>query len=72
MRKVTIKIDGKAYDINLKEDFAKSLEEELEKELPPYHNNSTKDLLNSYLKKCYDCYVLEQKIENLLKKIPIN
>lgn len=69
MRKVTIKIDGKAYDINLKEDFAKSLEAELAQELPPYHNNSTKDLLNSYLKKCYDCYLLEKKIEKLLKNL---
>ena len=69
MRKVTIKIDGKPYDINLKEEFAKSLEAELEKELPPYHNNSTKDLLESYLKKCYDCYVLEQRMQKLLQNL---
>ncbi|BCD67462.1 hypothetical protein [Nitratiruptor sp. YY09-18] len=70
MKRVTIKIEGKEYDINLKNDFAQALETELEKELPPYENNSIKELLQAYLKKCYDCYVLEQKLQKLLKKFP--
>ena len=71
MRKLTIKIEGKEYDIQLQDDFAKSLEEELDKELSPYHNNTSKDLLQAYLKKCYDCHLLEKKMRKILKKLQI-
>ncbi|BCD62847.1 hypothetical protein NitYY0826_C1732 [Nitratiruptor sp. YY08-26] len=70
MQKVTIKIEGKEYDIQLKEDFAQSLLEDLQKDLPPHSSNSIKNLLHAYLKKCYDCYVLEKRLQELLKKFP--
>jgi len=69
VKRVTIKIEGKEYDINLKSDFADALEVELAKELPPFENNAIKDLLQAYLKKCYDCYLIEQKLQKLLKKL---
>ncbi len=70
MRKVTIKIEGKEYDVQLQDDFARSLEEELQKRLPPHASHTIKDLLQAYLKKCFDCYVLEKKMQELLKKLP--
>ena len=69
MRKVTIKIEGKEYDIELDEAFALALEEELKENLPPNANNSIKSLLQAYLKKCYDCYLLEKKLQNILQKL---
>ncbi len=71
MRRVTIKIEGKEYDIQLSDDFAESVEEELEKELPPFENNSIKELLQAYLKKCYDCHVMQKRLREILKKIEI-
>ncbi len=71
MRKLIIKIEGKEYDIQLQEEFAKSLEEELDKELSS-HNNTIKDLLQAYFKKCYDCYLLEKKLRKILEKLQIH
>ncbi len=71
MKKFTIKIEGKEYEIELQEEFAKYMEKELEKNLPKWQNNAIKDLLGAYLKKCFECYTLEQKVEKLLKKFEI-
>ena len=71
LRKLIIKIEGKEYDIQLQEEFAKSLEEELDKELSS-HNNTIKDLLQAYFKKCYDCYLLEKKLRKILEKLQIH
>ncbi len=72
LRTLTIKINGTDYNITLQEeDFAKSIEKELEKELPLHHNNSVKDLLHAYFKKCYDCYLLEKKLHELLDKLQV-
>jgi len=69
LQKITIKIEGKEYGLELQDDFASYMKKELEKNLNPYSNNTIKEVLNAYLKKCYECYLSEKKLQNLLKKI---
>lgn len=70
MRKVTVKIEGKVYDVTLEDNFAESVEEELRKILPSHTSITSKALLQAYLAKCRDCYILEKKMKELLKKLP--
>ncbi len=69
MAKFTVKVEGKEYELELQEDFANYMEKELERSLSRYSNNSAKDLLNAYLKKCYECFLAEKKLQNILKKL---
>jgi hypothetical protein len=69
VQKVTVKVEGKEYELELQEDFALYMQRELDKNLSRHSNNSAKELLNAYLKKCYECYLAEKKLQNLLKKL---
>ncbi|MRI58102.1 MAG: hypothetical protein C6H99_01195 [Epsilonproteobacteria bacterium] len=69
MRKVTIKIEGKEYEINLDDSFAIYMKDEFEKLFPKNGSSTIKDLLSAYLKKSYDCYLMEKKLDNIIKKI---
>jgi len=70
LRKITVRIEGKDYNVTLEDDFAKSVEEELRKTFPSHISISSKALLQAYLAKCLDCYTLEKKMKELLKKLP--
>ena len=69
MAKFTLKVEGKEYELEFQEDFASYMEKELEQNLSRYSNNSAKDLLSAYLKKCYECFLAEKKLQNLLQKL---
>ncbi|WP_200762667.1 hypothetical protein [Nitrosophilus alvini] len=71
MKKISLTIAGKTYDINLDDAFAGKLLEELEKEFNLEGNNSVKTLLEAYLKKNYECFQSEKKLQELIKKINI-
>jgi len=69
MKKISITVAGKTYDINVDDAFAELLGESLKKDLNIDGNNSLKTLLEAYLKKNYECFQMEKKLTDLLKKI---
>ena len=69
MKRFSITVAGKKYDINIEDDIAKNLKESISKDLNIEGNNSIKDLLEAYLKKNYEVVLLEKKIDELLKKL---
>jgi hypothetical protein len=69
LQKITIKIDGKEYGLELKDGFASYMLAEFEKNLSISSNNSVKELLNAYLKKCYECYLTQERLKNIANKI---
>ena len=69
MKKISITVAGKTYDINVDDNFADRLSKKLKDDLNIEGNNSVKTLLEAYLKKNYECFLMEEKIENLLKKL---
>jgi len=69
MKKISITVAGKTYDINVDNEFAALLEESIKKDLKIDGNNSVKNLLEAYLKKNYECFMMEKRLSELLKKI---
>jgi len=69
MKKISITVAGKTYDINVDDAFAELLGKSLKKDLNMDGNNSVKTLLEAYLKKNYECFQMEKKLTDLLKKI---
>ncbi|BCD59666.1 hypothetical protein NitYY0814_C0418 [Nitratiruptor sp. YY08-14] len=62
-----MKIEGKEYEISLEEEFANYLQEELDK--GSFNVKTIKNLLHAYLRKSYECFKLQRKLNELIKKI---
>ncbi len=69
MKKVTITIDGRKYDISLPSKFADEIEKDILKDFFQTQNASTKSLLSAYLNKCYEYYTLLENIKDIYEKI---
>jgi hypothetical protein len=69
MKRITITIAGKSYNVNIDNEYADELEKEIFRELKKEGNNTPKEILGAYLKKSYECYNAKRKIEKILSKI---
>ena len=69
MRKISIKIENRKYDISVEEDIVDEFEKSISKDLNIAGNNSIKDILEAYLKKNYEVVILKKRINKLLKKL---
>ncbi len=70
MKKVSLLISGKRYTITLEEPFADAVEEELNTLFDPVRDNEAKILLEAFLGKQIEFLELEDKLKEILKKIP--
>jgi len=70
MKKISLVIGGKRYTITLEEPFAEAVEKELNELFDPARDNETKILLQAFLTKQIERLELEEKLNNLLKKLP--
>jgi hypothetical protein len=69
MNKITISLGGKDYDIKLEGDFALKFEADFREQFKGRSTIDPKDLLFAYVGKCYDNFMLEQEISQLLRKM---
>ncbi len=70
MKKISLVIGGRRYTITLEEPYAQKIEKELTGLFDPANDNETKILLQAFLTKQIEYLELEQRLEELLKKIP--
>ncbi len=68
MRKISIKIENRKYDISVEEDIVDEFEKSIAKDLNIKGDNSIKDILEAYLKKNYEVVMLKKRINKLLKR----
>jgi len=68
VKKLTISIAAKRYDISVSEEFAKEFEKEIEETFIK-GNNDIKTLLSAYVKKSYEKFLLEKEIDNINKRL---
>jgi len=69
MQKITLFIEGNKFDISVQDDHVAKLKSHIFKDLGETGNNTLKDLLYAYMKKCYEINVIQTELENLSKKI---
>jgi hypothetical protein len=70
MKKITIPIEHKKYDISLENKFSQELEADILRDFGS--NNTVKTLLSAYLNKCYEYHTLLQSINGIYDKIKKN
>ncbi|MEJ2469252.1 MAG: hypothetical protein P8Y51_09405 [Campylobacterales bacterium] len=66
-KKVSLTINRSRFDIDLDDAFADYLLDELEKDFKLDNNNDLKVLLQAYVKKNYELFEQERKIDALLQ-----
>ncbi len=69
MRIIQIAVAGKTYEIKLEESVAAELKNAISQDLNLEGNNSVKSLLEAYLKKNYENFLLKKRLHELLQKL---
>ena len=73
MRKITVNVLGKSFDISLEDKFASKIESEL-KEVLKQRDDQTSEaysILFAYIEKSYELYKKEQELERMIKKLDL-
>ena len=68
-KKIGLYIAGRRFDVDLEDNFAKFLEVQMKKDFNIEGNNELKTVMQAYVRKSYELYLQEQKIEEILSKI---
>lgn len=67
--KVTLTINAKRYDIDVEEDFARYLSEQMKQDFAYEGNNDLKLLLQAYVRKSFALYEQEKEISTLINRL---
>lgn len=67
-KKISLTIGGKRFDLNIDDKFALFLHQQMALDLNVDGNNDVKKVLEAYVRKTYELYTKEQKVEDILKK----
>ncbi len=68
-KKLGLYIGGRRFDVEVAEDFAFFLEEQMRRDFNIEGNNDLKLLLQAYVRKNHELYLQEKKIEEIEKKL---
>jgi len=68
-KKISLHIGGRNFDVEVDENFAPFIQHQMAKDFNVDGNNDLKLLMQAYVRKNYELYLQEQKIEEILKKI---
>jgi hypothetical protein len=67
--KITLTLNAKRYDIDVEEDFARFLSEQMKQDFEFYGNNDIKLLLQAYVRKSFALYEQEKEITTLIDQL---
>ena len=67
--KVTLTLNAKRYDIDVEDDFAQFLVEQMKQDFDFHGNNDLKLLLQAYVRKNFTLYQQEKQIDTLIDQI---
>lgn len=67
--KITLTLNAKRYDIDVEEDFARFLSEQMKHDFEFYGNNDIKLLLQAYVRKSFALYEQEKEITTLIDQL---
>ena len=70
-KKLGLNIGGRRFDVDVEDSFAPFLEQQMKNDFNIEGNNEIKILLQAYVRKNYDLFLQEQKIEEINEKLEI-
>ncbi len=69
MKKISININGRNYDIDLEESFANFLQERVDKDFSFNANNDHKQLLQAYVSINHELFEMKNSVQRLLTRV---
>jgi hypothetical protein len=69
MAKLSIKVEQRTFDINVKDEAYNLLANQVKQDLKLDDNNTISQLLTAYLNQCYKSVARDKKIESIVKKL---
>jgi hypothetical protein len=69
MQKLTLLINGSAFEVTLADAYAEVFKEEIGKDLNITEDNSVKTLLYAFMKKNYEVLELKKEIEKISEEL---
>lgn len=70
-KKIGLHIGGRRFDVDVEDDFAVFLEQNMAKDFNRDGNNDLKKMLHAYVKKTHELFLQEKEIEKILRKTEI-
>ena len=70
-KKIGLHIGGRRFDVDVEDEFALFLEDEMAKDFNIDGNNDLKKMLHAYVRKTHELFLQEKEIEKILKKTEI-
>lgn len=68
-KKIGLHVHGRRFDVDVEDDFAPFLEEEMAKDFNRDGNNDLKRMLHAYVKKTHELYLQEKEIQKIYTTI---
>jgi hypothetical protein len=68
-KKIGLHLGGRRFDVDVENEFAKFLEQQMQQDFNMEGNNDLKALLQAYVRKNHELYMHKQEIEELLQKL---
>ncbi len=67
-KKLGLHIGGRRFDVDVDDEFAPFLQQQMSNDFNVDGNNDLKTLLQAYVRKSYDLYTQEAEIKKVIKK----
>lgn len=67
-QKIPLYINGRKFDIDVDDDFAEYLTKQIKKDFKSDGNNEIKVLLQAYIRKNYELYTQDKKMNEIIKE----
>jgi hypothetical protein len=68
-KRIGLYIGGRRFDVDVDDKFALYLEDQMKKDFNVEGNNELKTVMQAYVRKSYELYKQDHKIEEIIKKI---
>jgi len=72
MSKISLHIGGRNFDVDVDEEFAPFIKHHMAKDFNVEGNNDLKVLVQAYVRKSYELYIQDKKINEIVKNIEGN
>ena len=68
-KKIGLHIGGRRFDVDVEDEFAIFLQQQMSKEFKLEGNNDVKTLLQAYVRKNHELFVQERRMQSLLSDL---